>query len=187
MVAKVDLTGKRFVFLVGIKPSHSNKHGKMVWFFQCDCGVECEKVASQVIKGAVTSCGCRAYVMSAENSRNNRDKIAAAKTKHGEAGPNKTSEYVIWKSMRQRCTNPNNSDYAEWGGRGITVCDRWADYDVFLKDMGRHPSNTSIDRIDNLKGYSPDNCRWATNVEQANNRRPRRTRAQIEVDKNNGN
>lgn len=79
--------------------------------------------------------------------------------------------------MRQRCENPNNSRYADYGGRGIRVCKRWADFRNFIADMGKKPEGSSLDRRNNDGDYKPSNCRWATAKQQANNRRPYRVRS----------
>ena len=88
---------------------------------------------------------------------------------HGMTG---TPEYRAWLHMKDRCFNPNNKQYLDWGGRGITVCDRWLNFKNFLADMGLKPtSKHSIDRIDNDGNYSVENCKWSTNTEQHNNTR----------------
>lgn len=82
-----------------------------------------------------------------------------------------TPTYKSWISMRQRCENPNNSAFHLYGGAGIFVCERWQSFDKFLEDMGQRPEGCTLDRVDGSKGYSPDNCRWATPLEQSANTR----------------
>jgi hypothetical protein len=89
----------------------------------------------------------------------------------GGRGRKPSRAYQAWANMKQRCNNPNHPSYADYGGRGITVCERWADFSAFHVDMGDPPPGLSLDRIDNDRGYGPDNCRWATQIEQQHNRR----------------
>ena len=89
--------------------------------------------------------------------------------RHGHATGGRSSTYMIWQQMVQRCTNPKNKRYHRYGGRGIMVCDQWLTFPQFLADMGERPDGLSLERIDNEKGYSPDNCEWATRAAQAAN------------------
>jgi len=115
--------------------------------------------------GKTKSCGCYRVDLG-------RTRAATLRLRHGEAGDGKTTtEYRIWGSMLSRCRNVRHQLYKNYGGRGITVCDRWLVFENFLSDMGRRPPKRSLDRINNSRGYERENCRWATAKEQARNQR----------------
>lgn len=158
MSKALELTGKRFGRLTALKIV--GKRGKSnLWRCICDCGNETEVSAGDLNSGHSKSCRCY------------------HPAKHGYAAGGKVaSENSIWSHIKARCYNSNNPAYKNYGGRGIKVCDRWLNsFENFIADMGNRPTKKhSIDRIDNDKGYSPDNCRWATDIQQNRNTRKNR-------------
>lgn len=147
---KIDLTGKRFTRWTVAEWVE----GK--WRCVCDCGNEALIATGTLNAGASKSCGC-----------GHREIMRGLKTVHGGKG---TPEYRIWKHMRGRCNQPNDSHYKNYGGRGIKVCERWDSFANFLADVGPRPSNDhSIERKDVNGNYEPDNVEWILKAEQARN------------------
>lgn len=153
-----DMTGQKFGRLLVIERSGRSTRGFVAWLCQCDCGGTKIADGGSLREGFVKSCGCLLIETAAERN-----------FKHGRCG---TPEHRAWKALRGRCNNPNDPAYANYGGRGIRVCERWNSFDNFLADMGLKPTpKHSIDRIDNNGNYEPGNCRWATDSQQNKNKR----------------
>lgn len=161
MGARTDLTGMRFGRLVAINYIPDRRRSGGVggkWVARCDCGAEVMVRAYLLVSGKQVSCGCY-----------RRERAAQRQRTHGKTG---TFEFNVWTAMKKRCQYPKHPKYPLYGGRGIKVCERWGEFANFLEDMGECPiPNGSIERLDNNKGYQPDNCVWLAKSAQSKNRR----------------
>jgi hypothetical protein len=161
----IDLSGVRFERLVVLTRCNESYGKKVKWFCVCDCGNHAVVDGFKLRSGETKSCGCL--------QRDQQSKrIAQANTRHGQNKKGQqTRTHKSWTAMIQRCTNPKNTSYVNYGGRGVKVCERWRVFENFFADMGERPEGKTLDRINVNGNYEPENCRWATLSEQQRNKR----------------
>lgn len=154
-----DLTGMKFGRWLVIKRGENGSYGRTIYECRCACGNKKTVARSNLTAGKSLSCGCL-----------QKEVARKCLLKHGHAvGGVATKTHVVWQGMRQRCNNPKRKDYKHYGGRGISVCERWDNFKNFLEDMGERPDGFEIDRIENDGNYEPGNCRWVTREVQLRN------------------
>lgn len=155
----IDLTGQKFGRLTVISRAENSKHGKVRWNCKCDCENEVIRNADSLRKNNVHSCGCYRI-----------EKLNEHSFTHGKS---ETRLNNIWRGMKQRCLNPNNPAYKNYGGRGIMVCEKWQEFQPFYDwaMANGYKDDLTIDRINVSGNYEPSNCRWADTKTQSNNTR----------------
>ena len=163
----MNLSEQQFGRLTAKRLHHVTK-SVPYWECVCSCGATSIVSRYDLERGHSRSCGC----LMREVARRTIAVASQASLKHGNTSRNGASpEYRSWSSMRQRCNNPQNHRYKDYGARGIQVCERWKEFATFLADMGQRPLGTSLDRVNNDGNYELGNCRWATPKQQQRNGR----------------
>lgn len=157
MRKKINLEKRKFGRLNVVSENGRTKNGKVLWKCVCECGNIKNIESYSLLSGHTKSCGCFRKEITKKRAITH--------------GMGNTPIYAIWTAIKQRCNNPNCKSYKNYGGRGITICKRWLKFKNFFKDMGKRPKGLTIERINNDKGYSSDNCEWATRTKQVINRR----------------
>lgn len=156
---RTNLIGQKFNRLTVIGEARTSR-GEAAWECKCECGNTTVSVGHALKNGRTSSCGCYMIEVARKHGYANR--------KHGCKG---TRVYKSHDSMKQRCLNPDHKSYPKYGGRGITICERWLKFEAFLEDMGHPPEKHSLDRIEVDGNYEPSNCRWADAYTQQRNKR----------------
>jgi len=170
----IALTGMVFGRWTVLSFARKDKHGRAQWLCRCEDGNEKVVSGTELRRGKSTSCGCLQIEQATDRLKQFQPLGPESLVTHGHTrGLKTTPEYRSWQAMLARCTNPRHEHYPDYGGRGITVCDRWQDsFEAFLEDMGPRPAGKTLDRYPDKNGnYEPGNCRWATWSEQNSNRR----------------
>jgi hypothetical protein len=159
-----DKSGEVFGRLKVLSFAGFDKNRHSQWNCKCSCGEKTTVCSANLASGSIKSCGC------GEKENRYTNNLTHGHTRQYRYTP----EYHSWQAMMARCKNPKQKSWKNYGGRGIKICKHWSSFEVFLKDMEPRPKGTTLERKNNDGNYDPGNCKWATPIEQARNRRPRK-------------